>query len=68
MNEAVQIRPLVTLMDDHAGTLAFQAPDPAQNGLESNAVLILAPQFDLLLGMGLLQRLNGARKFFLKAA
>jgi hypothetical protein len=55
-------------MDDHAGTLAFQAPDPTQNGLEPDAVLILAPQFDLLLRMGLLQGLDGARKVFLNAA
>lgn len=33
MNETIQIRPLVARLDNHAGTLAFRAPDPAQNGL-----------------------------------
>ena len=46
MNEAVDIRPLIAVMNKDARTNPSLGPDPAQDRLETNTVFIHRPKFD----------------------
>jgi len=52
------------MLHHHGWTLPVEDPDPAQNGFESNAVLIKSPQFDRCFRSGLLYLLKRLREFF----
>ena len=60
----VEIHPLIALADDgpHSGSLA--SPDAAQDRFETDAVLILTPQFQAGFGRRLPQRLDLLGQFF----
>ena len=68
MDKGIEIAPLVAMLDDRLGALAPGAPDPAHDRLEPDAVLVGRPQLYGVLGIGVLERLDGRREVFLKAA
>src|SRR3954466_1143729 len=62
LDEGGHIEPLVAVVAERDGPLAFWSPDPAQDRLQANAVLVRGPDLDRLarvlrplLGDGLLQ-------------
>lgn len=64
LDKAIQIHPLIARSDHgaHAGPLA--RPDAAQDRFETDAVLILTPQFDAGFWIRLLQRGDLFGQFF----
>ena len=64
----VEVEPLVALMYTDAGARPFAHPDAAENGFESNPMLIGRPQLNRRLGKGLLERVHLLGKFFLNAS
>src|SRR4051812_13210438 len=69
LDEGGNVEPLVAVVAERDGPLAFWSPDPAQDRLQANAVLVRGPDLDRrvrvlgpLLGDGLLQLfLNASR-------
>lgn len=60
-DKAVQIGPLVARTHYRQRTLAFGAPDAAQDGLEADAMFILGPDLDRGLRVGSLRCLGQER-------
>lgn len=67
LNEGGDVEPLIAMVAQRQGTLAYGRPDAATNRLQAEAMLVGRPDFDRLIGMplGLLRRDVG--KLFLKA-
>ncbi len=55
LHKTVDVEPLEALLDGHSRARATADPDPAQDRLQPNAVLIGGPQFDRGLRVSLLQ-------------
>jgi hypothetical protein len=68
MDKRIEIGPLVAVLDGRPGALAPRAPDPAHDGFEPDAVLVGSPELYGLPWERVLERLDGGRKSFLKAA
>ncbi len=58
LDEGVEIAPLLALLHSRDRALAFARPDPAQERLEADALLIHRPQFELCRGMRRSHRLD----------
>lgn len=68
MDKGVQVAPLVPMLDGGQGMLPAAAPHAAQEGLEAQAVLVSRPEFDGVVGVGVLHPLDYLGKLFFKAA
>lgn len=64
LNKAVQVHPLIAMADHRPNTAPFARPNPTQNGFETDAMLVLAPEFHFGFGIRLLQLFNLLREFF----
>lgn len=51
-DEAVEVEPLVAGFDLGDRALALGGPDPTQDGLEPEALLVLGPDLDAVIGVG----------------
>lgn len=67
MDKGKDIHPFIALGHWSSDGGSFGCPDPPQNGLEANAVLIHTPQFNTCVRMGLLDGLDLFGQVFLKA-
>ncbi len=61
MHKAVDVHPLIPCLHDNPRARAFPHPDPPEQGLETDAMLIEGPKFDaggrvVLLDLGYLER------------
>jgi hypothetical protein len=52
MHERIQVAPLIAMLADGLRTSAAAAPDPPQDGLEPDAMLIHRPQLYHVLWVG----------------
>ena len=64
MDKGIDVEPKVSMLNHHRRTLPVESPDPTNNGLESNAMLIASPQFDRRLWGGLVHLVEGFGQFF----
>ena len=64
LDKAIEVHPLIARPDHCPNAAAFPCPDPAQDGFEADAMLILAPQFNLSLWICLLQLVDLLGQFF----
>ena len=64
MNKGIDVEPLITMLNHHGRTLPVESPDPTDDGLESNAMLIESPQVNRRLWGGLLHLVEGLGQFF----
>ena len=46
MDKGIDVEPLIAMLNHYRRTLPVESPDPKDNGLESNAMLIESPPFD----------------------
>ena len=65
MDEADEIAPFVAVLDRGDGALSLGCPDPAQDGLQANPMLVHRPQFDLCFGEGCHHLAQERPQFFL---
>ena len=64
VDTGIDVEPLVAMLNDSRWTLTVEYPDPTENGLESDAMLIGGPPFDRGLWSSLLQLVEGFGQFF----
>lgn len=64
VDKGIDVEPLVALLNDSRWTLAVEHPDPTEDGLESDAMLIGAPEFDRSLWSSLLHLVESFGEFF----
>ncbi len=68
LHKTVEIEPLEAMLESDTRPGPFAYPDPAQNRLESDTVLIGRPHLNCGLGKRLLDCFHLLRKVFLKAS
>ena len=64
LHKPIEIHPLITWSDHCPDSASFAGPDAAQDGTQTDAVLILAPQFDPGFGIHVLQLADLLGQFF----
>ncbi len=64
MDKRIDVEPLIAMLHYHRRTLPVEDPDPTDDWLESDAMLIESPQFDCRLRSGLLHLIDGFGQFF----
>jgi hypothetical protein len=64
VDKGIDVEPLVAMLNDSRWTLTVEYPDPTENGLESDAMLIGGPEFDRGLWSSLLHLVEGFGEFF----
>src|SRR5689334_23168344 len=64
VHKRIDVEPLVAMLNNSCWTLTVEHPDPTEDGLESDAMLISGPEFDRGLWSGLLHLLDGFGQFF----
>lgn len=64
VDKGIDVEPLVAMFHNSRWTLAVEHPDPTEEGLESDAMLIGGPEFDRGLWSSLLHLVEGFGEFF----
>lgn len=64
LDKPIEVHPLIAWSDHGSHSGSFAGPDQAQDWFETNAVLILAPEFNAGFWIRLLQRLDFLWEFF----
>ena len=68
LHEAIDIFPFIARADHGARSLAPPCPNPPQDRLQSDAVLVFGPEFNLGTRVGVLELPDAAREGLGKAA
>jgi hypothetical protein len=68
MDEADEVPPRKTVLDDGGRTLANRRPDPPQERFQADAMLVGGPDFDVSVRIRRGDRLNQRSQLFLNAA
>jgi hypothetical protein len=64
VDKGIDVEPLVAMLNNSGWTLTVEHPDATEDRLESDAMLIGAPEFDLGRRRGLLNLIEGFGQFF----